>query len=301
MATSTYNIRPTALTMTGQWCERRQRCRRAPNESAVSRSAARRADQDSRLRADVAAGPRGDGDRDVLAGLSTLRLASTCGGAERPREPTPRVERSSPKAKRAEPWDRVTHTNPHRGLKSRRSVANERCAQAVAVRAPTGRWFFTGINSPGFRLASGGLHPGLALCRSFRPVVVRRPRFFIAPMHVIRLRGPWEYEPLVRVWIDASGARRESRESLPAAGRAHLPADWGLTLGPDFRGRVRYTRRFGLPTNLEPHEEVWLVVEGVDYFGSLALNDTPLGDVTGYFRAAGRIQRHGRSWPSETC
>ena len=101
-------------------------------------------------------------------------------------------------------------------------------------------------------------------------------------MHVIRLRGPWEYEPLARVGIDAGGARRESRESLPAAGRAHLPADWGLTLGPDFRGRVRYTRPFGLPTNLEPHEEVWLVVEGVDYFGSLAMNDTPLGELTGY-------------------
>jgi hypothetical protein len=100
--------------------------------------------------------------------------------------------------------------------------------------------------------------------------------------HVIRLRGPWEYEPLARVWIDANGARRESRESLPAAGRAQLPADWGLTLGPDFRGRARYTRRFGLPTNLEPHEKVWLVVEGVDYFGSLALNDTPLGEMTGY-------------------
>ncbi len=77
-----------------------------------------------------------------------------------------------------------------------------------------------------------------------------------------------------------SGAR--SRESLPAAGRGQLPADWGLTLGADFRGRVRYTRRFGLPTNLETHEQVWLVVEGVDYYGTLELNGTALGEVTGY-------------------
>jgi hypothetical protein len=101
-------------------------------------------------------------------------------------------------------------------------------------------------------------------------------------MHVIRLRGPWEYEPLARVWVGAGGARREDRDSLPSAGRGQLPADWGLTLGADFRGRVRYSRRFGLPTNLEPHEQVWLVAEGVDYSGTLELNGTALGEVTGY-------------------
>jgi hypothetical protein len=94
----------------------------------------------------------------------------------------------------------------------------------------------------------------------------------------------------VRVWIDASERRRESHESLPPPGRVQLPADWGLTLGPDFRGRVRYTRRFGLPTNLAPDEEVWLVVEGVDYFGAVTLNDTPLGDVTGYLGPPAEFQ-----------
>ena len=100
--------------------------------------------------------------------------------------------------------------------------------------------------------------------------------------HVIRLRGPWDYEPLARVWIGADGLRRESREQLPPPGRVHLPADWGLTLGADFRGRVRYTRNFGLPTNLEPHEEVWLVIDGVDFFGTLMLNGTSLGSIIGY-------------------
>ena len=104
--------------------------------------------------------------------------------------------------------------------------------------------------------------------------------------HIIRLRGPWEYEPLARVWIDAAGVRRESSESLPAAGKVHLPTDWGATLGTDFRGRVRYTRRFGLPTNLGPGETVWLVVEGVDSFGSLALNNVSLGEMTGCQRIA---------------
>ena len=104
--------------------------------------------------------------------------------------------------------------------------------------------------------------------------------------HIIRLGGPWEYEPLSRVWIGACHVRRESVESLPPAGRVQLPADWGATLGADFRGRVRYTRRFGLPTNLEPAEQVWLVVEGVDYFGTLALNGQSLGKLAGYRRPA---------------
>ncbi len=104
--------------------------------------------------------------------------------------------------------------------------------------------------------------------------------------HVIRLRGPWEFEPLCWVLISADGTRRESVDGLPPAGRIHLPADWGLILGADFRGRVRYTRRFGLPTNLEPHERVWLVCEGVDYFGELAVNDQFLGRVEGYERPA---------------
>ena len=100
--------------------------------------------------------------------------------------------------------------------------------------------------------------------------------------HLIRLRGPWEYEPVARVVIAADGARQESTADLPPAGRVQLPADWGPTLGHDFRGRVRYLRRFGLPTNLEPGEQVWLVVEGVDYFGAATLNGTRLGELLGY-------------------
>lgn len=101
-------------------------------------------------------------------------------------------------------------------------------------------------------------------------------------MHVIRLRGPWEYEPIARVSIAANGTRIENRDNLPPSGRQHLPADWRLSLGTDFRGRVRYTRRFGLPTNLEPHEQVWLVIDGVDYFATAKVNGQPLGEFVGY-------------------
>lgn len=100
--------------------------------------------------------------------------------------------------------------------------------------------------------------------------------------HVIRLRGPWDYEVLARTLVTADGTRRALRENLPAPGRVHLPADWGATLGSDFRGLVRYTRRFGLPTNLQPNDQVSLVVEGVDHFGSAQLNNTPLGELLGF-------------------
>ncbi len=100
--------------------------------------------------------------------------------------------------------------------------------------------------------------------------------------HVIRLRGPWEYEPLARSILAVDGKPRENTDDLPPPGRVHLPSDWGSTLGTDFRGRVRYLRRFGIPTNLEPHEQVWLVIEGVDYFGTVSLNGQPIGEVVGY-------------------
>ncbi len=65
-------------------------------------------------------------------------------------------------------------------------------------------------------------------------------------------------------------------------GKATLPCDWSDALGPDFRGKVRYRRRFNRPSGLDPHERVWLVIEGVDAFGSAALNGRALGDIRGY-------------------
>ena len=65
--------------------------------------------------------------------------------------------------------------------------------------------------------------------------------------HPIRLRGPWEYEPVARVLGDGRPLRRMQRLNVPSA--------W-----PDgeFVGRVRLVRRFGYPGTLEAHERVWL-------------------------------------------
>lgn len=89
--------------------------------------------------------------------------------------------------------------------------------------------------------------------------------------HIIRLHGPWQYEIL-------SVSRQDptiDQAGLPTTGRIKMPADWGETLGRDFRGRVRYTRRFGRPTGLEAGDRVRLVVQRLDALGSITLNDGP--------------------------
>ncbi len=100
--------------------------------------------------------------------------------------------------------------------------------------------------------------------------------------HVIRLRGPWECQPLARYSLAPDGTVVETASDLAGASREKLPADWADTLGHDFRGRVRYTRRFNRPTNLAAGERVWLVVEGVDARGRLALDGQDLGANDGY-------------------
>ena len=102
-----------------------------------------------------------------------------------------------------------------------------------------------------------------------------------AAPHIIRLRGPWQYEPLVRLCLDPDGQAVPGAD-LPPAGRVTLPADWSRTLGADFRGRVRYVRRFGRPTNLAVDQAVWLVCAGVDQSAQAWLNGRPLGQWQGY-------------------
>ena len=94
--------------------------------------------------------------------------------------------------------------------------------------------------------------------------------------HVIRLRGPWQYRPLTRFDLGP----------LPPPGRVELPTDWGATLGDEFRGRVRYERSFNPPTHLDPHERVWLVIEGAGARADVSLNGHPLGTVEGYALAS---------------
>lgn len=59
--------------------------------------------------------------------------------------------------------------------------------------------------------------------------------------------------------------------------RVKIPSDWADWLGVSFRGQVAYTRRFNRPTGLEAEQRVWLVIEAIDFRGSVLLNDQPIG------------------------
>jgi beta-galactosidase/beta-glucuronidase len=57
-----------------------------------------------------------------------------------------------------------------------------------------------------------------------------------------------------------------------------MPSDWSPIAGPDFRGRVLFTRRFGCPTGLLDDDRVELVVEAVDQLAWIELNGQMLGE-----------------------
>jgi hypothetical protein len=67
--------------------------------------------------------------------------------------------------------------------------------------------------------------------------------------------------------------------SLPAACRVTVPVDWSEALGSDYRGRVRFTRRFHSPTGLAQGQRVYLCVERAVTSGTISLNGRLLGAV----------------------
>jgi hypothetical protein len=88
--------------------------------------------------------------------------------------------------------------------------------------------------------------------------------------HRIRLRGPWECEPLT--WSD-----ERANESLPSSRRVTMPCHLSDAGFSGFVGRVRFSRRFGYPGRIDTYERVWLIFEGVPGESAVRLNDRVLG------------------------
>src|SRR6516162_1600298 len=90
--------------------------------------------------------------------------------------------------------------------------------------------------------------------------------------HRIRLRGPWECEPLRQ-----QGGNAE--QALPPPFRMTMPCRWSEGGLPDFSGRVRFRRSFGYPGRIDTHERVWLTFAGIGGEAEIRLNDHLLGRI----------------------
>src|SRR5260370_5370654 len=90
--------------------------------------------------------------------------------------------------------------------------------------------------------------------------------------HRIRLRGPWECQPLARSVIVANGRKEITTTDLPAARKMIMPCRWEEGGLKDFAGRVRFRRHFGYPGRIDENERVWLIFTGVEGAPEVWLN-----------------------------
>jgi hypothetical protein len=99
--------------------------------------------------------------------------------------------------------------------------------------------------------------------------------------HRIRLRGPWDCQPLVRVTVTRKGEVATKYGPLPPPCRMTLPCRWRDGGLGDFAGHVRFCRRFGYPGRIDSWERVWLTFAGVDEAAEVWLNGQLLGRCEG--------------------
>ena len=97
-------------------------------------------------------------------------------------------------------------------------------------------------------------------------------------VHRIRLIGPWDY-----VWLGATDPTMDAPPTV--GGTIKMPCDWQSIFGPR-AGRATFSRQFHRPTNLEPHERVFIVLTGVGGAGRFSLNGLAMGDFDGKDKSA---------------
>src|SRR5437762_3337996 len=94
--------------------------------------------------------------------------------------------------------------------------------------------------------------------------------------HRIRLRGPWECEPLARRVV-REGKIEYEEGHLPPRLQMTLPCRWQAGGLAHFAGRVRFLRSFGYPSRVDAQERLWLTFEGADETANVWLNGQFLG------------------------
>jgi len=95
--------------------------------------------------------------------------------------------------------------------------------------------------------------------------------------HRIRLRGPWECEPLARLVTTPDGRNETVTTDLPVPCRMTMPCRWSEGGLKNFAGRVRFRRHFGYPGRIDENERVWLTFAGIEGTAETWLNHQFLG------------------------
>jgi hypothetical protein len=85
--------------------------------------------------------------------------------------------------------------------------------------------------------------------------------------HRMHLHGPWQYE-----WLSAE----PFDFVVPRTGRVTMPCLWKSLFG-EVAGKARFRRRFHKPTNLDQHEQVYIVLENIRGRVQISINDSVLG------------------------
>jgi hypothetical protein len=95
------------------------------------------------------------------------------------------------------------------------------------------------------------------------------------PAHRIRLRGPWQLEEVAGMAPENAIVDRPQRGGPR---QVRLPTAWASLLR-ERTGRVRFTRRFHLPTNLQPGDEVALILDRWPASSGVVLNGRTVSEV----------------------
>ncbi len=121
----------------------------------------------------------------------------------------------------------------------------------------------------------------------------------IAYPHRIRLRGPWECEPVAALEPGPQGQFEISDMTVPGTFRVTMPCRWHEAGLKDFQGQVRFRRRFGYPGQIDEDERVWLTFAGwtgtatIELNGELLLEEHDEGpcefDVTSLLRPSNEL------------
>ena len=95
--------------------------------------------------------------------------------------------------------------------------------------------------------------------------------------HPMRLRGPWEVEPVARLVRRDDGRVEILAGPVPPPFRMVLSGHETKACLTDFAGRKGFKRRFGYPGRIDAHERVWLTFDGIEGATEVWLNGVLLG------------------------